>query len=156
MSRDTHLCTRCRSIFFAGPDIPATFGPETRIIVSSSTDPQRQRADKEDGHMWIEVCGMIHRRHWKADGVTKETLVQSAEEGCYICTRIWRKYSTFTNEGVKYRPRVKSMDYEISYHGGDTFSLAITVYGAQRSCVGMLCGIPRTAFNFRGILKTGE
>ena len=112
--------------------------------------------DEATGEMWFEVCGMFHRRIWQPDGVNKEALVLSAEEGCYFCTSIWRKYSTYTNEGIRTRPRVVKMEYQLSYEGGDTFLLTITVYGAQKSCVGLLCGIPRTAFRFRGILKTGE
>jgi hypothetical protein len=99
---------------------------------------------------------MFHERGWTDDNVDEAALMRSAAQGCYICVSIWRRYSKFTNDGIGYPPRVEQIEYSLGYDTEDTFSLAITVYGAAESCVDLLCGKPHTAFLFYGVLQSGE
>lgn len=156
MSSDTHLCNRCLSIFSRGTDLHNDLGPQQCISSGPHGESGRQWPDKKTGGSWIEACGMFHERGWDAHDVSKAALVRSAEEGCYICVSIWRRYSTFTNKGIRYRPGVEKISYEVEEGDETSFSLEVTVYGAQESCVGLLCGKPRTSFFFRGVLHNGR
>ncbi|OAG07311.1 HET-domain-containing protein [Paraphaeosphaeria sporulosa] len=153
MSRETHLCDSCLSIFSKLTNLPTDLGPKEYISSGPNGKSGRQWQDKTSGNCWTDVCGMFHERWWSAKDVSKAALIRSAAEGCYICVSIWRRYSTFTNTGIRYRPDVEKISYEISEDGESSFSLKITVIGAQESCVGLLCGKPRTCFPFRGVLS---
>ncbi|KAF2441805.1 HET-domain-containing protein [Karstenula rhodostoma CBS 690.94] len=104
MSSETHLCNRCLSMFSRSTDLPTDIGPEEYISSGPDGESGRQWEDKTTRNSWTEVCGMFHEGFWDAKDVSKAALVRSAEEGCYICVRIWREYSTFTNEGIQYPP----------------------------------------------------
>lgn len=99
---------------------------------------------------------MSHEGGWTEESVDMAALMQSANNDCYICASIWRKYSKFTNEGISLPPTVDRIEYRLHSVSETTFSLDIRVYGAEKSSVGRLCGLPNTRFSFSGVLQSSQ
>jgi hypothetical protein len=89
--------------------VPLYLAQKTTSVPARGGKDGRQWHEKMTTSSWTEVYGMLKKRRWDANDVSKESLVWSAEEGCYICSIIWRIYSSFINKGSGYRLSVEKI-----------------------------------------------